>query len=165
MARFKKYLNEQELLLEANMLSVMKDLAKKPFKQIIKTLENSYKKIVELVKKEGKEKEALDIINRITKSRYTRLEQLYKVDEISAEPGKKGFVNWLKSIIFQGTIGASIFTSLQIFFSLDTIVSGAGTSGDVKRMLIYGLLWVLLASKTYIDWRHGYDVDQKAKGE
>ena len=79
-----------------------------------------------MIKSEGKEKEALDIINKALKTRYTKLEQLNKVNETSADPGKKGFVNWLKSIIFQGTIGASIFTSLQVFFKLDDLLSGAG---------------------------------------
>jgi len=91
-----------------------------------------------MIKKEGKEKEALDIINKSLKTRYTKLEQFNKVNELSASPEKKGFMNWLKSLIFQGTIGAGIFTSLQIFFSLDALLDG--NIPDMKRVLVYGFL-------------------------
>jgi hypothetical protein len=60
-------------------------------------------------------------------------------------------MNWLKSLIFQGTIGAGIFTSLQIFFSLDALLDG--NIPDMKRVLVYGFLWVLLATQIYRDWR------------
>ncbi len=93
-----------------------------------------------MIKDQDKEKEALNIINKALKTNYRSLDQLNRVNETSADPTKGGFVNWIKSIIFQGTIGASIFTSLQIFFSLDDIISGVGSATDVKRMLVYGFL-------------------------
>jgi hypothetical protein len=46
-----------------------------------------------MIKKEGKEKEALDIINKSLKTRYTKLEQFNRVNELSASPEKKGFMN------------------------------------------------------------------------
>lgn len=121
--------------------------------------------MVNMIKRQGKEKEALNIINKALKTNYRSLDQLNRINETSADPSKGGFVNWLKSIIFQGTIGASIFTSLQIFFSLDNLLSGVGDATDIKKMIVYSFLWTLLASKTYIDWKQGYQVDQKTKGE
>ena len=159
--RLQVYLNEQEPLNESRIFNVIKDFKNRSEKQIISTLKDAWNKLFSMIKSEGKEKEALDIINKALKTRYTKLEQLNKVNETSADPGKKGFVNWLKSIIFQGTIGASIFTSLQVFFKLDDLLSGAG--GDWKGMIIYAFLWTLLASKTYHDWKHGYNMDKKYK--
>ena len=157
--RIDRYLNEQEPLNESRIFSIIKDFKNRSEKQIISTLKDAWNKLFSMIKSEGKEKEALDIINKALKTRYTKLDQLNKVNELSADPGKKGFVNWIKSITFQGTIGASIFTSLQVFFALDGLLDG--NMPDFKRVLVYGFLWLLLASKTYVDWKHGYNIDKK----
>jgi len=159
--RLQTYLNEQEPINESRIFNILRDFANKTDQQIKSTLKDAWQKLLSLIKKEGKEKEALEIINKALKTRYTRLEQFNKVNETTADPEKKGFVNWLKSIIFQGTIGASIFTSLQVFFALDTILTGEAGSGDIKRLLVYAFLWTLLASKTYHDWRHGHQLSKR----
>ncbi|MFW6377311.1 MAG: hypothetical protein ACOCZ5_01570 [bacterium] len=46
--------------------------------------------------------------------------------------------------MFQGRIGAGIFTSLQIFFELDVLIEG--DIPDPKRLLIYAFLWIALSS-------------------
>ena len=149
--RLQQYLNEEDILNESRIFNLLKDFANKTDQQIKSVLKDAWQKLFTMIKKEGKEKEALDIINKSLKTRYTKLEQFNKVNELSASPEKKGFMNWLKSLIFQGTIGAGIFTSLQIFFSLDALLDG--NIPDMKRVLVYGFLWVLLATQIYRDWR------------
>lgn len=149
--RLQTYLNEQEEINESRIFNLLKGFANKTEQQIKSTLKDAWQKLFSLIKKEGKEKEALDIINKSLKTRYTKLEQFNKINELSASPEKKGFVNWLKSLIFQGTIGAGIFTSLQIFFSLDSLLDG--NIPDIKRVLVYGFLWVLLSTQIYRDWK------------
>lgn len=165
MSRLYIYLNEENQLNESRILNVIKDFKNRSERQIISTLKDAWQRMVNMIKRQGKEKEALNIINKALKTNYRSLDQLNRINETSADPSKGGFVNWLKSIIFQGTIGASIFTSLQIFFSLDNLLSGVGDATDIKKMIVYAFLWTLLASKTYIDWKQGYQVDQKTKGE
>ena len=149
--RLQQYLNEEDILNESRIFNLLKDFANKTDQQIKSVLKDAWQKLFTMIKKEGKEKEALDIINKSLKTRYTKLEQFNRVNELSASPEKKGFMNWLKSLIFQGTIGAGIFTSLQIFFSLDALLDG--NIPDMKRVLVYGFLWVLLATQIYRDWR------------
>lgn len=132
----------------------IKDLKNKTDAQIKSLLKSSWQKIYKMIKQEGKEQEALDIINRALKTRISSLNQLKesKIDEVlSADPEKKGFVNWLKSMGFQTLMSGSIFTGLQIFFALDSLLDGQ--LPDFKRVLVYGFLFLLFSTKLYKDWK------------
>lgn len=70
---------------------------------------------------------------------------------LSADPKKSGIINWLKSIGFQLLLTFSIFSGLQIFFGLDVLIDGV--IPDIKRIIIYGILFLLSSTKIYLDWK------------
>jgi len=77
------------------------------------------------------------------------------VNEIAiagAEKDKKGVMNWLKSMTFQGAISAQIFTALQILFEVDKLLF-ALDSFDIKKLLLYTLIWILISTKAYLVWK------------
>lgn len=154
---------EQYLITEANLFKVIKDLIKLPANKIKQVLQSSWKEFTDIMKEAGQEEMAKNSLEKslfkagiginirsldhIGRAKVNESE----INEARANPQKGGFVNWLKSLIFQGTIGASIFTSLQSFFELEKILQGQ--TSDPKRLLIYAFLWVLLATKAYKDWK------------
>lgn len=154
MTKFKNYINNDTMITESKIWDYIKDLKNKSDNQIQKLLKSSWKKLYDMIKKEGKEEEALDIINRSFKTRFNSLNQLKesKLEEaLSADPEKTGFFNWLKSIGFQGLMTSSIFTGLQIWFAFDSLLDG--NMPDMKRVLIYGFLFLLFSTKLYKDWK------------
>jgi len=158
MTKFYDYIQEDNTLNEANILKFIKDFKNKKEQQIIKSLKSSWNKLLNAIKREGKEEEALKIINKALGTNYRSLDKLSKVNEkeyAGADPHKGGFINWLKSMIFQGTITASIFSGLQIFFELDTLIDMSVP--DFKRLAIYAFLFLLFSTKTYMDWKKESD--------
>lgn len=150
------YLNDKNdlYITENKAWDYIKDLKNKTDAQIKKLLKSSWQKLYKMIKQEDKEKEALDIINRALKTKINSFNQLKesKLDEVlTADPEKAGFVNWLKSIGFQTLMTGSIFTGLQIFFALDSLLDGQ--LPDIKRVLVYGFLFLILSTKLYKDWK------------
>lgn len=148
------YLENDLYITESKTWDYIKDLKNKTDAQIKTLLKSSWQKLYKMIKQEGKEQEALDIINRALKTRISSLNQLKesKIDEVlSADPGKGGFFNWLKSIGFQALMTSSIFTGLQIWFALDGLLDGQ--LPDFKRVLVYGFLFLLFSTKLYKDWK------------
>lgn len=155
MSRFQEY-----LITEANVFSAIKDLIKLPVNKVKNVLQKAYKDFYEAISKAGEEDLATYSINKSLRSlkinhkvKPTELKSLknMKVNEAGADPEKGGIINWLKSMVFQGTIAANIFTSLQVFFELDKYLQG--TTPDPKKILIYAFLWILLSTKAYKDWK------------
>lgn len=148
------YLNEQNRLdesIKTEFTRIVTSLVSKP-KNIITKLRNSWKKILDNIP-EDKHDEVLSVVRKSLGDNSITWNDIKKVNEVSASPESKGFVNWLKSLLFQGRMGATIFTSLQIFFELDNLIDGE--MPDMKRVLIYGFLWVLFSSTIYKDWKKG----------
>lgn len=137
---------------EGRILDFIKNFKNQTEQQVINLLKSSWKSLLKIIKSEDKEKEALDIINKSLGTKYRSLDDFNKVQE-TADPKKEGFVNWLKSMAFQGTMTASIFSGLQIFFELDKIFDG--TSMNLSKILVYSFLWILFSTKAYQDWRKG----------
>lgn len=153
--------------LNENILKSIASIFKSKKEKIVNEFKKAFKELIEMIKKEDKEDEALEIINR-SLSKYTgstreirnwkEVENMlkYNVDlheMVSADKEKSGVINWLKSILFQGTISAHIFTGLQIFFELDKLISASGF--DIKRLLAYSFLWILISSSVYKQWKKG----------
>jgi len=151
--RFKNYIEKEEMLNEGKILDFIKLLKGKTERQILSTLKSSWKKIIDLIESQGKENEAIQIINKALGTRYRNLNDLYAISERSAEPEEEGFVNWLKSLAFQGQMTVGIFTALQVFFELDVLFDGA--QPNFTKILVYGFLWVLFSTKMYHDWKRG----------
>ena len=153
--------------LNENIFKNIRNIFKYKKEKIVNEFKKAFKELIELIKKEDKEEEALFIINK-SLSRYTNstkeirswkeVENMlkYNIDlheMVSADKEKSGVVNWLKSVLFQGTISAHIFTGLQIFFELDKLISSSGF--DIKRLLAYSFLWILISSGVYKQWKKG----------
>lgn len=136
--RLYNYLQEEQTLNESRIMSFLSDFKNKSEREIKRALKSAWESLVNSIRSEDKEDEALSIINKALGTNYNSLDKFSKVNEVTAEPEEKGFVNWLKSLLFQGRIGATIFTSLQIFFQLDELIDL--NVPDPKRLIIYGFL-------------------------
>lgn len=149
--RLYNYLNENELneSIKSTFTSIVKDLTKKSEDQMKSLLKKNWDRLVSYIKKNNLE----DEFQKITRKAFGKKVNINEMNEVTAEPEKKGFKNWLKSLLFQGRIGAGIFTSLQIFFELDVLIEG--DIPDPKRLLIYAFLWIALSSWIYKDWQKG----------
>jgi hypothetical protein len=64
----------------------------------------------------------------------------------------KHYWNWFKD---QTWPALTIFPTLQIWFEIDSLLDGAGiTDLNFKKIVIYGLLWIVLVTGKHIKmWR------------
>ena len=149
--RLYNYLNEYELneSIKSTFFSIVNNLTKKSEDEIKSLLKKNWDKLVSSIKKNDLE----DEFHKITRKAFGKKVSINEINEVTADPERKGFKNWLKSLIFQGRIGAGIFTSLQIFFQLDGLLEGE--MPNLTKVLVYAFLWVALSTWVYKDWQKG----------
>lgn len=151
--------------LNENILKGVKDLINRRKEKVISICREYFKQFVNAVEQSDEQKKIFDIINKSLRSlkvnktinNINDLKSLVtsNVNEIAiagAEKDKKGVMNWLKSMTFQGAISAQIFTALQILFEVDKLLF-ALDSFDIKKLLLYTLIWILISTKAYLVWK------------
>ena len=86
----------------------------------------------------------LKIINKHLKTNFKTIKQLQMLKEDNLNEDFKHFLQFWKGESYPAV---SIFPTLQIWFELDNLLSGANIMDlDWKRIAIYGLLWVIIIS-------------------
>ena len=162
-----EYLDQEHNItyeLNENILKNVKDLIERRKEKVVSICKEYFNQFISAIEKSDEQKKIFDIINKTLKSlkinksinNINDLKSLGKVQvnelTMGADKEKDSVMNWLKSITFQGAISAQIFTSLQIFFEVDKLLFTIGTF-DIKKLLLYTLIWILISTKAYRVWK------------
>lgn len=128
----------------------------------------SWNKLKEIVKDQGKEDEFLRIISKHLNVRASSLEQLEKKKVSESQylgEDFKHYWEWVKDNAFPTLL---IFPGLQIFFELDSLIDNPGDV-DIKRIIIYAVFWLIVATGSHITqwnkWRKENPEQYSDEGE
>lgn len=144
---------ERYLITEGVLDSALNSIKGKSVNAVKKIFNDAWEKLVKIIKDKGLEKDALRIINRHSGGGFRSLDAITKGRIQESTVLGEDFAHWWKWMKDNAWPAAAIFSSLQIFFELDKLVFG-GAPTDMKKLIAYGAVWVLLVSGKYLfDWQ------------
>jgi len=146
--KFEKY-----LIAEGVLDSALRSIKGKSANAVKKIFSSAWEKLVQIIKDKGLEKDALRIINRHSGGSFRSLDSVSKGKIQEGTELNEDFAHWWKWMKDNAWPAGAIFSSLQIFFELDKLIFG-GAPADMRKLVAYGAVWVLLVSGKYLfDWQ------------
>lgn len=145
--RLEKFINE-EMLIENIILKNIKKLFTKPARSVLVTLQNSFKKFMDYIVQQDKEKDIVDILNKFSEKKYTSLEQAYKARPITEEKLNEDWAHFWEVIKGEAFPSLAFYPMLQVFMEIDKLIKG--TDASFKIIVVYSVLWFFLISGKFI---------------
>lgn len=152
-----------------NIKKIFKEIKSMTYDKMKKVLYNGFIELIDLVKKEGKEKEFLTLINKNLKSNYKSLDQLKRtpLKESVLNEDLKHFWDFFKGELF---MSATIFMGLQIWFQLDRLLDGVSINDlNFKKIVVYGVVYIFLLTGKHISmfktWKKEHPEEWEKEGK
>ena len=149
--RFENYLNEGFI---SNLL--LKSLKNYTIDKALIFLEKQWKKAIDIIRKNGKEKEALQILNAALKTNYKSLNQFDKKnmrklipEEIEINNLNEDLSHWWEMIKDEGFPTLSFYPALTAWIELGKMFDGIDAV-NWKKVAVYGAFWAALVTGKYI---------------
>lgn len=149
--RFKNYLNEGII---SNLIS--KKLKNYTMNKAFNFLENQWKNAIKIIRKNGKEKEALSILNKALGTNFKNLDQFNQKnikkllpEEIEINNINEDLKHWWEMIKDEGFPTLSFYPALTAWIELGKIFDGVDAV-NWKKVAVYASFWAALVTGKYI---------------
>jgi len=150
--RFEKYINEGVI---KNLL--IKQLKKYTADKALNFLEKQWQKAIKMIRKNGYEDQALQILNQSLNTKYRSLDQFNKHSMKKMLPEEvqisnnlnEDFKHWFDMIKSEAFPALSFYPALTAWLELGKLFDGPDAV-DWKKFAVYGIFWALLVSGKYI---------------
>lgn len=159
--RFKTHIQENILQ------KAVKDIKNSNPARIKKFLRKKWEEFVSIVPSEL-EPQVVQAINRSLKTRYRSLRDISRSVSESEELNEDfaHFWNFMKERALEGT---AIFSLLQVWFSIDNIMTGVSTPGDFAKITAYAILWIVIGAAQHIKlwdkWKREFPSEFEKEGK
>lgn len=170
--RLEKYM-DKDILMENIFHKMIKKISRKPLKAIHKMLRDSWLEFAEIIKSNGLEKQFLSLISKHIGVHYHSIDQLQKISKpttrLMESRMDEDFKHFMELIKGEGWPALSFYPALQIWLTIDAMITkSAIESMDIKKIAIYGILWILMISgkfvKEYKKWKEENTEEWRAEG-
>jgi len=149
--RFENYINEG--LITSLLVKTFKNYT---IDKALNFLESQWKKAINIIRKNDKEKEALQILNKALKTNFKSLDQFNKKNMKKLIPEgieinnlNEDLKHWWDMIKDEGFPTLSFYPALTTWIELGKLFDGADAV-NWKKVAIYGAFWAALVTGKYI---------------
>lgn len=142
--KFKSFIVNENIMDGA--LSFIKNLS---FNKVKKILKQEFDKFVDIVKKSGREDEALAIINKYFKTRYHSFDEIQKQKiRESDEIVNEDLAHWWDVVKTEAFPTLAFYPALTVWLEIDKLFNDQQM--DMRKTIAYASLWILLVSGKYV---------------
>ena len=145
--RLEKFISE-DVLVENIIMKNLKKLFNKPANKVMMTFQDSFRKFINIVKKEGIETEILKILNKHAGKNYKSLEQILKAKPITEGKLNEDWSHFWAGLKREAFPSLSFYPALQIWLEIDKLIKGSDAS--IKVISVYAVIWLLIISGRFI---------------
>jgi len=145
--RLENFINE-DILIENIIINNLKKLFNKPAKKVIMTFQDSFRKLINIAKKNDIENDLLKILNKHAGKNYKSLEQILKGKPITEEKLNEDWAHFWETVKSEAFPSLSFFPALNIWLEIDKLIKGSDAS--TKTIIVYAIIWLLLISGKFI---------------
>lgn len=164
--RLENYLNEKTLLTESAFFQkLLKKIGNKSTGTVKKFFRSNWIKLANIIKKQGVENDALQIINRHLKTSFRSLDQISKgvIKESKMDEDFKHYWEFMKD---EAWPTLSFWPALQVWLQIDGLLKGSDFS--LKATVVYAIFWAFLVSGKHIGqwfkWKKQNPEEHEAEG-
>ena len=153
-SELRRIIKEEIVLYESKslLINTFTKLAKLPLNKLKTVLKSGWSKLKKEFIDNGKEEEALAIINKGLKKNYKTLDQIDKnVNENEAQLNED-FAHYFESLKNSIYVSTLVMSMLEIWIQLSKLIEG--DTPNYKRLVIFGVGWLFFATLKYLEsWR------------
>lgn len=133
------------IITEGVIQNVIKGLKNLSYRQFVNKAEESIRELIDKLTEEGKEDEALKIINRAYKSNFKSFSQIVDAKPKLEESSIEDYWKIIKSELFPTL---TFYPALSVWLEIDKLFKGS--EPNMRIVIIYSLFWVALITGKFI---------------
>lgn len=151
--KFYKYISEDITLSEGTLFQkLLKKIGNKSTNIAKKIFKDNWTKLANIIKNQGKEKRALQIINKAFNTNFSSLDQITKSKIQESNNINEDFAHFWDFLKDQAFPTLSFYPALTAWLELDKLLSGGDFS--LTKTLVYATFWLLLVSGKFVkSWK------------
>jgi hypothetical protein len=152
--RFNNYLKEDDIN-ENIIIDTLKKIAGKPANTVMKMFKDGFKKFVGLFQEQDDmiQEKILAAINKAYGTSYKNANDLKKQINANLKESTELNEDWARYwdlIKGEAFPALSFFPALTVWLEIDKLIRSSGGDANIRVIVVYGLIWLLLISGKFI---------------